>query len=360
VALALAGSRWLAVVCGRRFAMATMVALLGACKQAASHARAQTADSSSADTAASLREPEIADPVRRTAPPLPNRSAASEPRLASLSALADSISSYLVFSPVGEEWFLAASRNRRLFVDIGRVDAEVRHDSAKAAAYREAVARRTTVPIGTRFRLRGAWGAEDGIASAVDSWNGRIVLRVSGSATVDSLARGKTPLIATAFRSDSAADPVADSCNRSAPLSSQLVARVTQLKDSLEQVLRLGPQPPYERLERRLSVASSQVVGCFGPWHVALIVSLKAGNVEWVRERVLLVDTSGKAMPVRLSDYRFRAHELLTAFDADGDGVDDLGTRATTERAGATTVLLLNLKTKRLSRLIAGFVWEDK
>ncbi|HVT41099.1 MAG TPA: hypothetical protein VHE78_18830 [Gemmatimonadaceae bacterium] len=126
------------------------------------------------------------------------------------------------------------------------------------------------------------------------------------------------------------------------------------------QELRTGPQPPYERLQRKLSFASSQVVGCFGAARVALSVSLKAGNTEWVRERIVLIDTLGKVTSLRVTDYRFRAHELLVAFDADGDGIDDIATRATAERAGATTVLSLDLKTRRLTRLVAGFAWEDQ
>jgi hypothetical protein len=182
----------------------------------------------------------------------------------------------------------------------------------------------------------------------------------SASPGLDSLARSKGTFVASAFRTDSTAGPVADSCVRGAPLSRELSGRLESLRDSLMQELRTGPQPPYERLQRKLSFASSQVVGCFGPARVALAVSLKAGNTEWVRERIVLVDTLGKATPLRVSDYRFRAHELLAAFDADGDGIDDIATRATTERAGATTVLLLDLKARRLTRLVAGFSWEDQ
>jgi hypothetical protein len=194
----------------------------------------------------------------------------------------------------------------------------------------------------------------------VDTWNGRIVLRLAGSAALDSVARGKATLIATAFRTDSNAEAAADTCNRTTALTTELAALVKHISDSLAQELKSGPQPPYERLRRKMSIASSQVVGCFGPSRVALLVSLRAGNAEWVRERVVLVDPSGKTTPLRVSDYRFRAHDLLAAFDANGDGVDDIATRATTERAGATTVLVLDLKAKRLTRLTAGFAWEEQ
>ena len=98
--------------------------------------------------------------------------------------------------------------------------------------------------------------------------------------------------------------------------------------------------------------------GCFGVARRALVVSLRAGDAEWVRERMVLVAPNGAVTPLRVSDLRFRAHDLLVAFDADGDGVDDLATRATTERAGGTTVLRVDLGNKRAERLAGGFAWE--
>ena len=280
-----------------------------------------------------------------------------------LSPLADSISNYLVFAPLGDVWFTASSRGKRMLVDIGRVDTEVRRDSSRAAAYRQAVAKRTTVPIGTRFRLHTSWGIEDVTASAVDTWNGRIVLRVTGSPRLDSAASGKATVIATAERSDNMASAVtagADSCVRGSPFDATIAARVTQVRDSLVQELRSGTQPAYERLQRKMTIATSQVAGCFGAARVALAVSLKAGNVEWVREKIVVIEPAGKVTAIKVNDFRFRAHDLLLAFDADGDGIDDLATRATTERAGATTVLVLDLKVKKLTRLTAGFAWEDQ
>ena len=285
---------------------------------------------------------------------------------ARLNPLADSISNYLVFAPLGDVWFTASSRGKRMLVDIGRVDTEVRRDSSRAAAYREAVAKRTSVPVGAKFRLHTSWGVEDVTASAVDSWNGRIVLRLTGSPRLDSAATGKATVIATAERSDNTATSVSavsagnDSCVRGTPLDATLAARVTQVRDSLVQELRSGTQPAYERLQRKMSIATSHVAGCFGTARVALAVSLKAGNVEWVREKIVLIEPGGKVTPIKVNDFRFRAHDLLLALDADGDGIDDLATRATTERAGATTVLVLDLKAKKLTRLTAGFAWEDQ
>jgi hypothetical protein len=63
--------------------------------------------------------------------------------------------------------------------------------------------------------------------------------------------------------------------------------------------------------------------------------------------------------PLTVHDLRFRAHELLTALDADGDGMDDLATRAVAERAGAITVLRL-AGGRRLERMASGFAWERR
>ncbi|MBI2408708.1 MAG: hypothetical protein HYV19_10450 [Gemmatimonadetes bacterium] len=70
------------------------------------------------------------------------------------------------------------------------------------------------------------------------------------------------------------------------------------------------------------------------------------------------VALGGAVTALRVDDGRFRAHELLTAFDADGDGVDDLAARGTTQRAGGTALLRLDLNRRRAERLVAGFAWE--
>ena len=84
-----------------------------------------------------------------------------------------------------------------------------------------------------------------------------------------------------------------------------------------------------------------------------------AGASEWVRERVVLVGQGGEVTPLTVADLRFRAHELLGAFDADGDGVDDVAARATGDRVGGTVVLRL-VDGARLERLAAGFAWESR
>ncbi|MCE9601313.1 MAG: hypothetical protein K8S21_03750 [Gemmatimonadetes bacterium] len=303
----------------------------------------------------------------RAAPP-----AAPPPAQAGIHPSADSVRPYLVFAPRRETWFVAASRGKRMLLDIGRVDVEVRKDSAVAKAYRDAVAAASPVPIGTTFTLRGPWGTEQVRTTGVDTWNGRIVMVLSGSAAMDSAAQQKSVVAASASRAGAAASageagvvppPTmtaagAAPCVRT-PLTGPMVARVRALRDSIEQALRAGGLPPYERLAKRVTASSSQVVGCFGSARVALAVSLRAGATEWVRERIVLVDTLGRAQLVTVEDMRFKVHDLLHALDADGDGVDDLAAIGRAHSAGGTTLLRYDEKKKKLVRLTTGFVWED-
>jgi hypothetical protein len=300
-----------------------------------------------------------------------------------LSPAAESIAPYLVFAPADEPRFVAAVRNARWLLDIGRMDVDVRKDTARLAAFREAAAVLSPVAPRAVFRLHWAQGAEDVVVDSFAVYNGRIVVRVYGSEALDSAAHGKGSWAAHAVRADSAAAPVATSCElRATPDSaaqsalaaltpaerraqasarkaadSVFSARVAVVRDSLESVVRLE-RPPYERLQRRLKLSTSQARGCFGGARRALVVSWRAGDAEWVREQVVLVAPDGAVTALRVEDGRFRAHDLLAAFDADGDGVDDLATRGTTHRAGGTSILRLDLANRRLVRLSAGFAWE--
>lgn len=280
----------------------------------------------------------------------------------------DSVRPFLVFRPRGESWFVVASRGKRMLLDIGRVDLEVRKDSALAQAFREVAAEMSPVPVGTRFALRGPWGSEEVRATGVDTWNGRIVLVVQGSATMDSAAQGRATVVASAVR---LADPEpgavtrppledvkVERCRR-APLSGVYADRVKVLRDSLDQALRAQGMPIYERLAKRVTTSHSVVTGCFGAARALLAVSLRAGNAEWTRERIVLVDTLGHAQPLAVDDLRFRVHDLLHAADFDGDGIDDVAAVGRTHRAGGTTMLKYEVAKKRLTRLAAGFVWED-
>jgi hypothetical protein len=298
-----------------------------------------------------------------------------------LSPSADSVAPYLVFAPAGERQFVAAVRNSQWLLDVGRMDLDVRKDSAKARAFREAAPVLSPVAPRAVFRLWWAKGAEDVVVDSFFVYNGRIVLRVYGSAMLDSAARAKGSPTAYAVRADSATPPVAAACElRVEPDSAAIAAltpeerraraatqkaadsayagRVSFVRDSLDAELRASP-PPYERLQRRMKTTSSQVRGCFGTARRALVVSVRAGDAEWVRERLVLIAPDGAVTPLRVDDLRFRAHELLTALDADGDGVDDLAVKGITHRAGGTAILRLDLAKKRAERLAAGFVWES-
>ena len=334
-----------------------------------------------------------------------------------LSPRAESLAVRMVFVPRTQSWFVAAARGKRLLIDVGRVDADLRGDSLRRGAYREAAERLSPLPVGSLVRLRGPWGSEEASITGFDVWNGRIVATLRVSPALDSLARRRDPLVGTALRltrvdsatapdtaagpppgntiaagaparaTDSAraasstgapagspaggrfardslalaavADPLAPACRDTLP--DLLEERLALVRDSLEFELRTTAMPPYERLHPSVKVASSQAAGCFGTLgRVLVIVSLRAGANEWVRERLVAVDDSGRVAPLRVHDYRFKAHDALYAFDADGDGIDDLAARGIAERSGATVVLRLDPGAKRAERIAGGFAWESR
>ena len=282
-----------------------------------------------------------------------------------LDPLADSIAGKLVFPPVTQSWFLAAARGKRMLVDIGRVDVEVRRPPGRLAAYKQAVEARTPFPVGTRFRLRGPWGADDATISGFDTWNGRIVGTLETAPRVDSLAKDVEPLPATAQLVDSASEAVtfdSTACNRG-PLPAALEERAKLVRDSLVAALSEREKPPYDRLLKSLKSRSSYAAGCFPGGRAILIATLWAGEYEWVRQEVMLMAESGKLTPLRVRDYRFRAHEAIYAVDGDGDGVDDLATRGYGPNLGGTSVLRITPPAKpkdppRLERMATGFGWE--
>jgi hypothetical protein len=285
------------------------------------------------------------------APPVPPRHA--------LSPLADTISQYLVFAPTVETWFLAAGRGKRPLVDIGRVDIDLKKDPHRRAAYLDAVRALTPLPVGTRFRLRGLWGADDATVTGFDVWNGRIVATIAAPHAVDSLARLATIWIATAQRADTEMPPMIDTCPRG-PVPDALQVRATIVRDSIEAWLKSLPPPPFTRLVATERTVTTQAVGCFGRGRrLAMAVDLRAGNNEWVRERIVALDTAGVVQTLKVDDYRFKAHDLLYAFDADGDGIDDIAARGLTEAAGGSVVMRMVLPNK-LQRLASGFAWESR
>ena len=290
---------------------------------------------------------------------------AARARQRPLDPLADSIANKLVFPPVTQSWFLAAARGKRMLVDIGRVDVEVRRPPERLAAYKQAVEARTPFPVGTRFRLRGPWGADDATISGFDTWNGRIVATLESAPRVDSLAKVVEPLQATAQLVDSASEAItfdSTACRRG-PLLPTLEARAKFALDSIVTTLTEREKPPYDRLLKSLKSRASHAAGCFPGGRAILIATLWAGEYEWVRQEVMLLDDAGKLTPLRVRDYRFRAHEALYAVDGDGDGVDDLATRGYGPNLGGTSILRLTEPTKpkdppRLERMATGFGWE--
>ena len=275
-----------------------------------------------------------------------------------LSPLADSIARALVFLPRDQTWFTAAARGKRMLVDLGRVDVEVRKDSARAQAYREAVARRAPLIVGDRLRLYGPWGADDVAVTGFDTWNGRIVATLDVPQHVDSLAKHVEPLPAVAVRTDSAAPSLKPACARDS-LTEPYRERLAALRDSVETQLRAEAVPPFERLAASVTVKTTMAHGCYGRGRTLLISSLRAGAHEFVRERILLVAEDGSIIPVRMVASRWRAHEVIYALDADGDGSDDLAVRGSSDRAGGLLVLELS-EGNRLEKLAGGFNWESR
>lgn len=277
-----------------------------------------------------------------------------------LSPAADTVAGRLVFAPTTQQAFVAAGRRGRLLVDLGRVDLDVTRPASRVAAYREAVGARSPVPLGARLRLRGPWGADDAEVSGFDVWNGRVVATISAPAHVVSVAREVDTLTALAERTESAAERVEASCDRTPGDTAAARAwaeRLDAIRDSVLAALRAAHAPTQPGLVGRVTDRSSRVFGCFGRGSALLFVSIHAGDYEWARERALLVDTSGAPRALEVSDFRFRVHEALHALDADDDGIDDVAARAWTPGGGGTVVLRL-VEGRRLQRLAAGFAWE--
>lgn len=320
--------------------------------------------------------------------PIPASTQGAAARVVELPPMADSIAQWIVFVPRTQTLFTAAARGKRMLVDIGRVDAEVRKDPVRKQAYLLAVSRLSPLPIGARMRIRGPWGASPATVTGFDTWNGRVVATLQVPATLDSLVRHRDLLPAAALRVDAAtaaADSArADSTARAAGTATgagappagadaatascgsdsvppMLAERARVIRDSVEQALRALEMPQIERLLTSVKVTSSQAPGCYGSLgRLLLIVSLRAGDTEYVRERVLVLSDSGAPTELKVSDYRFKAHDAIYSMDADGDGIDDLAAKGVAELAGATVILRLDEKAKRLARLTGGFAWEAR
>ena len=291
------------------------------------------------------------------AAPAENSRAPIIQRVGKLSPLADSIAATLVFELKTQRDFLAASRAKRVLLDLGRVDAPLKTPQ-RQRAFEEAVKVLSPVHIGDRFRLHGAWGQDDATVQSYDQWNGRIVGVLAVPPHVDSLAKEKAPLVALAVRADSATPPVVDSCERDS-LSAPLTARLSAAKDSMLTLLQDDTVKMAPRLLKSLHAQKAQAIGCFGKARVLLFVAQWAGDYEYFHQLAALVDTTGKLTPIRVNDLRFKVHESLGALDADGDGIDDVALRGRAPRIGGTTILRLDPVKKRLDYVVGGFAWES-
>lgn len=287
-----------------------------------------------------------------------NEHAPAIARVGKLSPLADSIAATLVFELRTQREFLAASRAKRVLLDLGRVDAPLKTPQ-REHAFEEAVKVLSPVHIGDRFRLHGSWGQDDATVVSFDQWNGRIVGVMHVPARVDSIANGKAALVALAIRADSATPAVTDtSCARDS-ISAGLSYRLSFLKDSILRVLQNDTVKMAPRLLKSLHAQKSQAIGCFGKGRVLMFVAQYAGDYEYYHQIAGLVDTTGKMTPIRVSDLRFKVHDPLSVLDVDGDGVDDIAARGRANRIGGTVILRLDVEKKRLDYVDGGFAWES-
>jgi len=291
----------------------------------------------------------IEDTTIPTAPP-------PMPHLARQSPLADSIAATMVFFATIQRTFLAASRAKKLLMDIGRVDHKIATPAARKA-YDEAVHTLSPVHVGDRFRISGAWGSEDATVSKLSQWNGRIAAVLAASRRVDSLAKLKAPLIAFAERADSALPPTTETCKRDS-VDAAVTERIPVVRDSLLAILQADTLSLTERLLKTRRARSSQAIGCFKLGHVILFVSQVAGDYEYAKQFAVILGDSGQVTPLRVADLRFKVHDAIEALDADGDGVDDIAVRGHAARIGGTVILRLNPTKKRLEYMAGGFAWE--
>lgn len=284
----------------------------------------------------------------------PRASVAQRPSAPVLPPLADSIANRLVFVPTTQQAFVVAARERRLLVDLGRVDDNVQKTPERLAAFRVAAEARSPITRGTRFRTRGPWGLVDATLDTFDAASGRIVGVLTAHEIADSLLAATVVGLAELATDSTTSPPNATSCNRQ--WTDSLKTRATTVRDSLERALRAGERPIYPRLLGSLKVKRSMIPGCFPGGPALVAVALYGGDFEWVRQRIVVLTAAGTVRVLSIRDYRMRAHELLDAFDADDNGTDDVAARGFTHRAGAQVVL--RFTDKGLERIAAGFAWE--
>lgn len=323
---------------GLRFLVAAFCAAVSGCWGTGGDGAALAADSARDSAAA-------APPPKQNVVPAP---------LENLDPVADTIAGRLVFAPTTQSDFVAAVRKGRLLIDLGRVDDNVTKSPERLAAFRRAVSARTPFDSGSVVRVAGPWGIGDANIAEFDAYAGRIVGVLRGGPAIDSAVQASDSAVVLAQRSGTGAPPNVSSCDRE--WTAELRQRALAVRDSLERGLRAGEQPVYPRLVKSLRVRRTMLRGCFPDANAMVAVALYGGDYEWVRERVVVLTTGGAVRTVPVKDLRLRAHDLLDAFDVDGNGVDDVGGRGYTTRGGAHVVL--KWVDNRLERAAAGFAWE--
>jgi hypothetical protein len=301
-------------------------------------------------------------PIRRVTPKAPLLTDAEQ-------RVADGI----VFAPRTTERFLVAARNKRLLLDMGRVDLPIKKDAELLALVRRVSARVGPLARTPHVHVRGTWGDETDSIIGYDVWNGRAVAVLGVSSRTDSLLRQNAPLVGVATRVTPESTPAAvppptapitnaspsTSCVRDS-VPPMLQARVVAVRDSLVRWMTDSVKPPYPRLVKAATVRGDTATGCFASWRAVVIVTSRTPSLEWNEERAVLVSADGAVLSARLRDLRLRAHESLMAFDADGDGIDELAARGLAISMGAQSVLKLDPATRRFSRYASGFAWESR
>jgi len=307
------------------------------------------------------------------------------PKLPTLTDAEQRIADGVVFAPRVTERFLVASRKKRLLVDIGRVDIP-KLDAEQLATLRRVSARTGPLSSVTHLKVRGSWGEETDSIVGYDVWNGRAVAVLAASPGTDSLLKANASLVGVATRAtgtDSTTvqppapvkPPVAATVKQAGAAASAaapppicvrdslvplMQVRVTAVRDSLLRWVSDSLRSPFIRFAKATTVRGEAVLGCFGSWRAIVVVNSRTPGFEWNEERTLLVAPDGKVQTARLRDLRLRAHESLLAFDADGDGVDELSARGLATRMGAQSIMKLDPTTRRFARFASGFAWETR
>jgi hypothetical protein len=298
------------------------------------------------------------------------------PKRPSLTEAEQRVADAMVFAPRVTQRFLVASRNKRLLVDVGRIDLEGKLDADLLSKVRRVSARVGPLASVTHMRVRGSWGEETDSIVGYDVWNGRAVAVLATNPRTDSLLRKNAPLVGVATRegSDSVVSapapvvkpavapspvPAVPACVRDS-IAPVMGVRVSAVRDSLVRWTTDSLRSPFARFAKATTVRGDATVGCFGSWRALVVVTSRTPTFEWSEERALLVAPDGKVLTARLRDLRLRAHESLIAFDADGDGIDELSARGLAARMGAQSVLKLDPVTRRFGRFASGFAWETR